>query len=44
VQGRLVRRGAAEAVAYDPQTDHARRLDQIEARARAVDVGLWGAC
>jgi micrococcal nuclease len=44
VQGRLVRRGAAEAVAYEPQTDHARRLDQIEARARAVDVGLWGAC
>ncbi len=44
VQGRLVRRGAAEAVAYEPQTDHADRLDQIERTARANDVGLWGAC
>ena len=44
VQAKLVRRGAAEAVAYEPQTDHARRLDEIEARARANDVGLWGSC
>ena len=44
VQAKLVRRGAAEAVAYEPQTDHARRLDEIEAKARANDVGLWGAC
>ena len=44
VQAKLVRRGAAEAVAYPPQTDHADRLDQIESRARSNGVGLWGAC
>ena len=44
VQAKLVRRGAAEAVAYEPQTDHAGRLDKIERTARANDVGLWGNC
>ena len=44
MQAKLVRRGAAEAVAYRPQTDHADRLDQIERTARANDVGLWGHC
>ena len=44
VQGRLVRRGAAEAVAYEPQTDHAARLDKVERTARANDAGLWGHC
>jgi micrococcal nuclease len=44
VQAKLVRRGAAEAVAYPPQTEHADRLDQVESRARRDDVGLWGAC
>lgn len=44
VQARLVRVGAAEAVAYPPQTEHADRLDEVEARAQRRDVGLWGAC
>lgn len=44
VQARLVRRGAAEAVAYAPQTDHADRLDDVERGARLRDAGLWGAC
>jgi micrococcal nuclease len=44
VQARLVRRGAAEAVAYPPQTDHADRLDALEAAARRDRRGQWGAC
>lgn len=44
VQARLVRRGAAEAVAYPPQTDHADRLEHVEAGARSRGAGLWGAC
>jgi len=44
VQGRLVRVGAAEAMAYAPQLEHADRLDDVEARAQRRDAGLWGAC
>jgi micrococcal nuclease len=44
VQGALVRRGAAEAVAYRPQVEHAAFLDRVEARARDRGAGLWGAC
>ena len=44
VQARLVRRGAAEARAYPPQTDHANLLDRVERRARDAEAGLWGAC
>jgi micrococcal nuclease len=44
VQSRLVRRGASEAVAYPPQTDHADRLDELERAARRDRRGLWGAC
>jgi len=44
VQGRLVRVGAAEAMAYAPQLEHADRLDAVEARAQRRDAGLWGAC
>ena len=44
VQARLVRVGAAEAVAYAPQLEHADRLDDVEARAQRRGAGLWGAC
>jgi micrococcal nuclease len=44
VQARLVRRGFAEARAYQPQTEHADVLDRVERRARAAGAGLWGAC
>lgn len=44
VQSRLVRVGAAEAVAYAPHLEHADRLDEVESRAYRLDLGLWGAC
>ena len=44
VQGALVRRGAAVAVAYEPQVAHAGYLATVEARARERGVGLFGAC
>ena len=44
LQAVLVRRGAAEAVAYRPQVAHATYLEQVEAAARARRVGLWGHC
>jgi micrococcal nuclease len=44
VQARLVRRGATEAVAYPPQTQHADRLEALEAAARRDGRGLWGGC
>lgn len=44
LQAVLVRRGAAEAVAYRPQVAHAAYLDQVEAGARSRGAGLWGAC
>ncbi len=44
VQARLVRVGAAEAVPYAPQLEHADRLGDVESRAQRRDAGLWGAC
>lgn len=44
VQAVLVRRGAAEAVAYRPQVAHAAYLERVEASARARGAGLWGHC
>jgi len=44
VQARLVRVGAAEAMAYAPQLEHADRLDDVEARAQRRGAGLSGAC
>lgn len=44
LQGVLVRRGAAEAVAYRPQVAHADYLEAVEARARSRRVGMYEAC
>jgi micrococcal nuclease len=44
VQAVLVRRGAAEAVAYRPQVAHAAYLERVEASARDRGAGLWGRC
>jgi micrococcal nuclease len=44
VQAHLVRRGAARARAYPPQTRYADRLARLEAAARLQRAGLHGAC
>ncbi len=44
VQAVLVRRGAADAVAYRPQVRYADRLARIDAVATAAGRGLHGAC
>ena len=44
VQAVLVRRGAADAVAYRPQIRYADRLAGIDAVATAARRGLHGAC
>ncbi len=44
VQAVLVRRGAADAVAYRPQVRYADRLAGIDAVATAAGRGLHGAC
>jgi endonuclease YncB( thermonuclease family) len=44
LQGVVVRRGAAEAVAYRPQVAHADYLEAVAARARSRQVGMYGAC
>ena len=44
VQGELVRRGAAVARAYRPQTEHAGLLSALDRRATAAGRGLHGAC
>ena len=44
VQGVLVRRGAAYAVAYEPHVAHADTLESLESRAAEAGAGLHGAC
>lgn len=44
VQAVLVRRGAAEAVAYEPQVEHAEALAGLESVARREGRGKFGAC
>lgn len=44
VQAVLVRRGAAEAVAYRPQVEHAEVLAHLDAAATTAGRGLHGAC
>ena len=40
----LVRRGAAEARAYEPDVTYGDRLDAAESLARAEGVGMWSRC
>jgi micrococcal nuclease len=44
LQAVVVRRGAAEAVAYRPQVAHAALLARLDAAATAAGRGLHGAC
>jgi len=44
VQAVLVRRGAARAVAYEPQVAHAGTLARLEDQARTDRRGLFAAC
>jgi len=44
LQAVLVRRGAAYAVAYEPQVAHASTLARLEAQARTDRRGLFAAC
>jgi micrococcal nuclease len=44
VQAVIVRRGAADAVAYRPQVEHVDLLARIDAAATAARRGLHGAC
>lgn len=44
VQAVLVRRGAADAVAYRPQVEHAEVLADLDAAASVAGRGLHGAC
>ena len=41
VNGRLVEQGLAHAVEFPPDTRHAHKLRQLEARARRKRRGLW---
>jgi micrococcal nuclease len=41
---RLVRRGYAKAVLYEPNDEYIERMRRGESRARALNRGLWGAC
>jgi micrococcal nuclease len=44
LQAVLVRRGAADAIAYRPQVKHAERLAHLDALATAAGRGLHGHC
>jgi micrococcal nuclease len=44
VNERLVRRGFARAVLFEPNDLHIDRMRRAEERARADRAGLWGAC
>ncbi|MFM8561514.1 MAG: thermonuclease family protein [Solirubrobacterales bacterium] len=44
VNARLVRSGAADTLAIEPNTRYAAELAALRRRARAEGAGLWGAC
>ena len=44
VNERLVRRGFARAVLFEPNDLHLDRMRRAEERARHERAGLWGAC
>jgi micrococcal nuclease len=44
VNARLVAAGAARTLTISPNTQHARRLAQLQSAARTAARGLWGAC
>lgn len=44
VNERLVRRGFARAVLFEPNDLHIARMRRAEERARGSGEGLWGAC
>jgi micrococcal nuclease len=44
VNRELVRQGFAEAVLFEPNDEHIHEMRKAEARARAEERGLWGAC
>ncbi len=44
VNARLVRSGAADTLAIEPNTEYAGELASLRRKAQAEGAGLWGAC